>query len=157
MERRGHAVATHGDWLQHRDSGIAIRPDPLEPLALGSSVRSGVIVSMDHPRFPAGGLYEYQYAVADTESEAIGEGLDQWLQMDFTVLLDALRERPENCNAMEWQSQPDESPEHVRRVLFGPVGHLVAKPEVASADAEHPFCPCLEAGVNALLPGHPRL
>lgn len=140
MDARGHSAIVHEDWLEHRDSGIAIYPRALEPVLSPPIVRSVVIVTTSHPRFSPDGIYEYQHAVAETQREAVRNGLDQWLQMDFTVLLDALRERPENCNTLEFQY--DASPGRVRRVLLGPIGHLATQPERAPKDVEHPFCPC---------------
>ena len=140
MEQHGHAALIRGDRLEHRDSGITIHPRAYESRPSPDLVHSVVVVTLNHPRFPEDGIFEYQHAVAETQREGICDGLDQWLQMDFTVLLDALRDRPQTCSAMEWRF--DTSPGQVRRVLFGPIGHMVTQPERIPKDAEHPFCPC---------------
>jgi hypothetical protein len=142
MERRGYATIRHEDWLEHRESGIAIYPRLLEPGLSPPFVRSVVVVTTDHPRFPPDGIVEYQHAVAETETDAVRDGVDQWLQIDLTVLLDALRDRPEHCMVMQWEPPEGDSPELLRRVLFGPVGRLVSEPERLVQDVEHPFCPC---------------
>jgi len=142
MEQRGLAVARDGAWLRHRDSGIGIRPHLLQSQASGSFVRSVMVVMTSHPRLAPDGIFEYQHAVAGTLSEAIRSGFDQWLQIDFTVFLDALRDRPEHCMTLEWRFQRDGAPERIRRAVLGPVAHMVTHPERASGDGEHPFCPC---------------
>lgn len=142
MEQRGHAVVIHEDWLEHRESGIALYPHPLEPGVFPTFVKSVVVVTADHPRFPPEGIVEYQHAVADTHRQAIATGIDQWLQIDFVVLLDALRDRPQHCMLMQWEPPGDCSPELSRRVLFGPVARFLARPELAVENKDHPFCPC---------------
>jgi hypothetical protein len=142
MEARGHAAVIHEDWIEHPQSGIGIYPRALERGVFPTFVKSVVVVTVDHPRFPSDGIVEYQHALADTHRQAILDGVNQWLQMDFVVLLDALRHQPEHCNRMEWQPPDGRSPELLRRVLFGPIGHLITQPERLPKDAEHPFCPC---------------
>lgn len=142
MERRGHPVVVHEDWMEHRESGIGIYPRALEPVPDPSLVHSVVVVTVDHPRFPPEGIVEFQHAVSDTHRQAILDGVDQWLQIDFPVLLDALRERPETCMVMQWEPPGDGAPELTRRVLFGPTAHFVAQPERLPTDVEHPFCAC---------------
>jgi hypothetical protein len=141
MARGGYVVTSHEAWLEHRDSGIAIRPRVLESPSAPPFIRSVVVVTTSHPRLPPNGIFEYQHAVASTQREAISNGIDQWLQIDFPVLLDALRDRPEHCMAMEWQFERNGLPGLSRRALLGPVGHLAAHPERAKGGA-HPFCPC---------------
>jgi len=143
MEKRGHAVVSHADWLKHRESGIEIYPLALEPESSSSSVHSIVVVTTNHPRFPPGGLVEFQHAVADTEREAIRDGVDQWLQIDVPVLLDALRDRPRHCMIMQWEPPGGGSPKLTRRVLFGPTAHFVVQPERVTEGCRTSILPVL--------------
>jgi hypothetical protein len=143
MEQRGYAVVRHGTWLEHRDSGLAIHPVLLQTRPSGSSILTTCGVTTSHPRLAPDGVCEYQHATGATASEAVRNGFDQWLQIDFVVLLDALRERLEDCMALEFKFPRDGGAEFIRRAVLGPVGHAVAHPPAAAAcDVEHPFCPC---------------
>lgn len=141
MEARGYAVARHESRLEHPESGIEIHPHALEPIPYPPSVRTIVVVAVHHPRFPSAGIVEFQHAVHDTEIEAIRRGIDQWLQMDFIVLLDSLRDRPERCQMLQWD-WPDDPSRKSRRALLGPIGHMIQYPERVPKDADHPYCPC---------------
>ena len=64
------------------------------------------------------------------------------MQLDLPVLLDALRSKPENCTILEFEiPAKDGVPAQKRRVVLGPVSHLVTRPAEGEAE-EHPFCPC---------------
>lgn len=143
MEQRGHRVTRHDTWLEHCDSGIAIRPLLLESRPANSSVLSISTVSTQHPRLAPAGIFEYQHAIGATLSEAFCDGFDQWLQIDFVVLLDALQDRAGHCMTLNWTFPRVGAPEVARRAVLGPVGHAVAQPERRSCEiVEHPFCPC---------------
>jgi hypothetical protein len=143
MEQRGYHVVDHGTWLEHRDSGIAVRPRLVEFFSLPQSgVRSVSTVTSSHPRLAPDGVFEYQHALGATLSDALCDGFDQWLRLDFIVFLDALREKAENCSALEFKWPRGDGPEFIRRAVLGPVSHTIEHPERASADIKHPFCPC---------------
>jgi Family of unknown function (DUF6348) len=143
MQQRGHDVINHETWLEHRNSGIAIRPHLVHFFSPSQScVQSVSTVTTSHPRLAPDGVLEYQHALGATLSEALREGFDQWLQLDFVVLLDALRDQAEHCSALEFKFPRGDGPDFVRRALLGPIGHMVDDPERASRDVEHPFCPC---------------
>ena len=142
MASRGYAVTVHEAQLKHSDSGIVITLDTLASTPSPPLIRCAVGVTASHPRFPPDGILEYQHGVAATEREAIHDGFDQWLQIDFPVLLDALRDQPKHCQALEWQWDLDGVPNFTRRALLGPVGHLVEQPQPESDATHHPSCPC---------------
>ena len=143
MEQRGYHVIKHDTWLEHRDSGIAVRPRLVDFFSASQShVQTASTVMTTHPRLAPDGVLEYQHAVGATLSEALREGFDQWLQLDFIVLLDALKEKAEHCSALEFKYPRSDGPEFVRRALLGPIGHIRAHPERVPADVAHPFCPC---------------
>jgi hypothetical protein len=142
MELRGYAVTRHDTWVEHRDSGFAVRPHLLESHPADTFVRSVVAVTTSHQRLAPEGVVEYQHAVGDTLSEAVSSGIDQWLQLDFVVFLDALRDQAKQCGALEFAFPGGTRPAVTRRAMLGPVGHIMAQPERAAPDAEHPFCPC---------------
>jgi len=142
MEQRGHAVVRHGNWLEHRDSGIGIWPVLEHAGPAPSGVRTVCIVMTHHPRFRPDGVFEFQHAVAATVADAVRDGFDQWLQLDLVPLLDALRSKLEHCSALEFNFPRPGGGEFVRRVVLGPIGHIVADPQSGTDDVEHPFCPC---------------
>ena len=142
MEQRGHRVTRHDGWLEHRDSGLAIRPHLVDCLHRSPRhVQSISTVAVRHPDVIPDGLFEYQHALGATLDEALRSGFEQWLQIDFLVLLDAVKERAEHCSALEFKWENDVLARR-RRALLGPIGHMAAHPAPAASEVEHPFCPC---------------
>ena len=142
MERRGYAVVRHDTRLAHRDSGLEIKPVLLESRPFNDLVRSSSMVATAHPRLVPSGVLEYQHTFGKTLSDAVRDGLDQWVQLDFTVLVDALRETPESCPAVLITVPQADGGERRRRAVLGPVRHTVERQERPRGDGEHPFCPC---------------
>jgi hypothetical protein len=148
MEQHGYAVTRHGDQLQHRDSGIVIRPQLLRCKPAENYVQSTTAVMTSHPRLAPDGIPEFQHAAGDTLSEAVLDGFEQWVPLDFPVFLDALRDTPEQCMAFEMTfERGNDAPPLNRRAVLGPIGHFMAEqptiaPQTPSAEDDHPFCPC---------------
>jgi hypothetical protein len=147
LEQRGHTVTNARTHLVHPDSGFTILPQLVEvrPLDDGG-VQSVTTVQVNHPVLAPSGLFEYQHSTGDTLAHSISRGFDQWVQLDFFTLLDALLPLPKACMSMvlEFPAR-DGKPARARRAVFGPVGHLRArepKSEVGAGPDEHPFCPC---------------
>jgi Family of unknown function (DUF6348) len=142
LKSRGHTVTAHKAWLVHGDSGFTIQPQlgVIQPLDDGG-VRTMTTLQVNHPTLIQSGVFEYQHATGDTVVESLAKGFDQWVQMDFVTLLDALRAKPEHCTTMEMTFPAmDGKPERVRRAVLGPCTHMSGAPPDASQ--EHPFCPC---------------
>ena len=148
MEQHGHAVIRQDDRLQHRDSGIVIRPHLVRCGATESFIQSTTAVMTSHPRLAPDGIPEFQHAAGDTLSEAVLDGFDQWVPLDFPVFLDALRDTPEQCKAFEMTFERGaDAPPLNRRAVLGPIGHFAVEqptiaPQYPSPEDEHPFCPC---------------
>lgn len=137
-------VARNADSLV-LNSGLELVPSWLEtrtndPAAVGTSTQ----IQARHPtRFPQG-LLEYQHAQSTNALEALRSGFEQWRGIDLPVLMDALQVTSTECLSMQMDfPMPDGTPARHRRILMGPVSHLVANADNVSADEdEHPFCPC---------------
>jgi Family of unknown function (DUF6348) len=142
MERRGYAVTRHDTWLEHPASGLTITPLLLESHPSETLVRSVSTVATSHPRLIPDGVFEYQHSVGRTLSEAVRDGFDQWVQLDFVVFLDALRDKTERCGTIEIAFPQKDGCVLSRRAVLGPIGHSVAQPEHVSSDIAHPFCSC---------------
>src|SRR5205085_654488 len=85
-------------------------------------------IEISHPGLSARGIFEYQHSFGNNLEDALGKGFEQWLQVDFVVLLDALRDQPEHCTMMEMTfAEPAGSPAK-RRAVLGPVAHLATQP-----------------------------
>lgn len=145
MEKRGYSVTRDDTCLEHRDSGFIIKPVFLDSASSESMVRANMAISISHPELIPRGVFEYQHSFGATLDEAIREGVDQWLQVDFAVLLDALRDTPEQCPAIDISFPRPDGPELHRRALLGPVGHMSLDAIAGNRPAgeeEHPFCAC---------------
>jgi Family of unknown function (DUF6348) len=139
MEKRGYSVTRHDTCLEHRDSGFIIKPVFFDSPPSTTLIRSNTAITISHPDLIPDGVFEYQHTFGATLDDAIREGIDQWLQVDFVVFLDALRDTPEQCQAFDITfPQPDGAGLN-RRALLGPVGHMAIE---AISDEEHPFCAC---------------
>jgi Family of unknown function (DUF6348) len=143
MERRGYSVVRRGTLLEHPDSGLAITPVLLDSYPLGTgSIHSMTAVTTSHPRLVPRGVFEYQHATAKTVAEAVREGFDQWVQVDFAVFIDALLDPLEYCQGIEFSFPQTDGSKLRRRAVLGPIGHAALDREPLPSDAEHPFCPC---------------
>jgi hypothetical protein len=69
-------------------------------------------------------------------------GFEDWAELDFPVLMDAVRDQAELCASFEMTYPPLEggAPRH-RRALLGPVAHFL-RGSAESGKEDHPFCPC---------------
>lgn len=147
LQGRGHEVVRHKGWLTHRESGFQLQPllAHFEPLEDGG-VRTVTTIQVNHPQFAPDGLFEYQHSAGDGLVAAIAQGIDQWIQLDFVPLLEALRPKPAQCTCMEMRFPEQEgNPAHVRRVIFGPIMHYMQTPPpepVCGEGDDHCFCPC---------------
>jgi Family of unknown function (DUF6348) len=142
MARRGYSVVRRDGLLEHPDSGFAITPALLDSYPAGTLVHCTTTVTISHPRLVPGGVFEYQHARDKTLADAVRDGFDQWVQLDFAVLLDALRDPLEYCQGIEITFPQTDRPDLRRRAVLGPVGHAAPFQERPPPDAEHPFCSC---------------
>jgi len=131
MEQRGYQVVRHGSWLEHSESGIAIRPRLLESGPADSLIQSVSTVTVSHPRLIPNGVFEYQHALGASLTEALSDGFKQWADLDLVVLVDALSDAPKHCAALELEWPQSDGRVITRRAVLGPVSHAVAHPERA--------------------------
>jgi len=139
MEKRGYPMTRHDTWLDHRNSGFIIKPVLLGSQPSTPLIASTTAITISHPDLIPRGVFEYQHAFGATLDDAISEGIDQWLELDFVVFLDALRDAPEQCQAFDITFPQPGGPELRRRAVLGPVGHIGGQ---ADGEEEHPYCPC---------------
>jgi hypothetical protein len=146
----GHSVSSHGKWLEHRDTGFVIQPQfvELQPFDNGG-VRTTTTIECRHTNLVPDGIFEYQHATGDNPYDSIHAGFEQWAKLDFVPLLEALREKPEQCMTLQMSFPPKgASPELNRRAVLGPVSHIFYRPpaqathESGIEKEQHPFCPC---------------
>jgi len=138
LAARGHEgrLAQHG-WVVLSD-GLWLLPQILSlSVKDGDTASSSTTIEVAHAQLLPGGTFEFQHSVGGSAIDTLARGFDLWAQVDLVVYQDALRKELEHCTSMEMSWQEGRA----RRVLFGPVAHRVAHPEV-EADEEHPFCPC---------------
>ena len=91
----------------------------IHPLDKGG-VRTVTTMQVNHPELSPDGVFEFQHSTGDNVADSISRGFDQWLQMDFVPLLDALRPKPEACTVLEMAlPAKDGRPARVRRAVWG--------------------------------------
>ena len=147
LTRQEFYLTRDGNTVRLTESGYEIAPVLIsfQPLDRGGA-QTVTVTRVRHPTLIPGGLFEYQHSTGDSMADALAKGFDQWAQTDLAALLDALEEKPNRCTRMEmsFPATPDGRPARDRRVILGPVSHLlVPRPtSPAAAEEEHPFCPC---------------
>jgi len=144
LTQREFEFARDGNALRLNISGYELRPIMIafRPLDRGGSSTTS-IVRVSHNEMLPEGLFEYQHSTGETIEKSLAAGLEQWANLDLPVLLDAAQPKPSACMAMHMTRE--KSDEHLplhRRVLFGPVGHLMTQPPAAVENEEHPYCAC---------------
>lgn len=147
LKRGGYTAVGEKGWVHHPNSGFIIQPQlvAIKPLEDGG-VQTTTTVQTNHPTFAPAGVFEYQHSTGDNIAASISQGLEQWMQMDFVTLLDALRPEPESCTGLEFDfpAKPDQ-PARSRRAVLGPVAHFMQEPPPGGQEIDpevHPFCPC---------------
>ena len=139
---QGYSVQSKHSWLEHEASGYILLPQlvELQPFDDGG-VRTVTTIQIHHPTLVPDGIFEYQHSTGDTTAESISKGFEQWAQMDFVPLLEALQPKLESCTSLQVTVPANDSkPARLRRVVLGPVMHYRNQPPLS--DDEHPFCPC---------------
>lgn len=138
----GFAFTTGKSWVQ-LESGLVLQPGfvSFQPLQKGG-VQTLTIVEVSRPPSIPAGVCEYQHSTGDDTRQSITKGFESWMQLDLPVFLDSLRTKPEQCTFLEFELPAGAGKRaQQRRVVLGPVSHLVSRPAEGQAE-EHPFCPC---------------
>lgn len=151
LRARGHEVVNHDTWIEHRSSGYVLQPlmVSIEPLERGG-VHTVSTIDVRHPRLIRDGLFEYQHSTGDDVTESFTKGFESWESVDLSVLLDALRPKPEASTVWEMTLPEKEGlPSRVRRAVLGNVLYYAQSPSLERAPdgpgqdgEEHPFCNC---------------
>jgi hypothetical protein len=142
LKAGGHSYEPRKTWIE-LDGGFLIQPGlvSFKPLQ-ERGVQTVTTVEVSNPAGIPSAVFEFQHSTGDTVQESIGKGFEQWMQADLPVFMDALREKPRQCTYLEIEPGARSSfLSGKRRVVLGPVSHLVARP-AENKEEEHPFCPC---------------
>jgi hypothetical protein len=147
LTMEGHVVECGEESLLHSDSGLIIKPQLVGLQLLENGIQTVTTVEVRHPEGIPGGLFEYQHSTGDNSADSLEKGFSQWAQIDFVVLLEALRDHPESCTTMELEFPAIKGVATKRRAILGPVAHMATDPRDQAAEAkineEHPpFCTC---------------
>lgn len=168
LKSGGHAIKRHDGWLEHPASGFMLVPllVDLSPKEDGG-VQTCTTIQINHPTLAPNGIFEYQHSIGDSLAESICEGIDQWMQVDFVTLLDALQSETRECTTLQMEfPESDGHPARIRRAVLGPVAHMMTEPpppeekpvaepvDEEACDADHDFCPCclLTRSLDAFMP-----
>jgi hypothetical protein len=137
-----YSYAVKKSWIE-LDSDFIIQPRFLwlKPLEKGG-VQTVTTIEVSHPSGIPPGIFEFQHATGDNVHQSIAKGIEGWMRLDLPVFFDAVEKRPKHCTLLQFDLPPEgTTPRRKRRVVLGPISHLVTKPE-GSGKEEHPFCPC---------------
>jgi hypothetical protein len=142
MKKHRHTVKSHGNWLEHPDSGFSILPQLVELVPLDDGgVRTISTVQVNHPTLVPNGVFEFQHAAGSTAEQSLANAFEGWTLGDFVALTEAVRDTPGQCMTMIMELPASNGhPGRKRRVILGPVAHYRQNPP--ASEEEHPFCPC---------------
>jgi hypothetical protein len=129
LEREGWVVLSDGLWLLPQILSLSVES--------GDKATSSTTIEVAHQQLLPRGTFEFQHSAGGNATDTLASGFDLWAQVDLVVYQDALRKELGHCTSMEMNWHEGRA----RRVLFGPVAHRMAHPEI-EANEEHPFCPC---------------
>jgi hypothetical protein len=141
--RLGGFGVSAGESSLQLESGLVVQPGfaGFQPAQRGGVQTVTTVEVSCPPRIPAG-VFEFQHSTGDDSRQSIAKGFEGWMQLDLPVFLEALRPKPEHCACMEFDLPAEGvTPPQKRRVVLGPVAHLVSRQTEGPAE-EHPFCPC---------------
>jgi len=155
LKERGEFVRREKTWLVHEASQFTLLPKlaSFQPLDKGG-VRTTTTIQVNHAVLAPNGLFEYQHSTGDTMADSIRKGIEQWAQVDFVPLLEALQPQPATCTTLKMSiPAEDGSSPRLRRAVLGPVMHYMQKPPADGTvkggqkasegrNDEHSFCPC---------------
>jgi hypothetical protein len=145
LEKHGYRVTRHDTSLEHPESGLIMKPAFGYSSPSERQVGATSAITTSHPQLFPRGVFEYQHTVGDTLDNALFRGFDLWVQTDFVVFLDALRDRLQKCRSFHVTFEPTDGPALQRRAVLGPVEYMsmaTIQGTYKAADGEHPFCPC---------------
>jgi Family of unknown function (DUF6348) len=141
LAQAGHDCTVHKSWIE-LNSGFIIQPRFVSLQPREKAVQTVTTIEVTHPAGIPVGVFEFQHSAGDTLENSIVKGFDAWIKADLPVFEDALRDEPEHCTYLQINpSSRTSTLQAKRRVVLGPVSHLVTRP-AENKDDEHPFCPC---------------
>jgi hypothetical protein len=97
-----------------------------------SGTSTSTTIEIKHPTLILSPVFEYQHSAGPNLDGSLTAGFRQWYDSDFVTLMDAVREKAEDCMELS-DSQ--------RRIILGPLIHG-CQLDIPRDDSEHPPCPC---------------
>lgn len=140
LKTGGNSCSVRKSWIEV-EPGFILQPRlvSLQPLEKGGVQTLTTVEVTNAAGIPAG-VFEFQHSTGDDIQASITKGFNSWMEGDLPVFVDALREQPEQCTYLQIEPAAGTGLGK-RRVVLGPVGHLVTRP-AENEQEEHPFCPC---------------
>jgi len=136
----GYSFAIEKSWVR-LESGLVLQPGFVSFRQIPQGVQTLTTVEVCQPAQTDAGVFEFQHSTGQDPRQSIAKGFEGWMQLDLPVFIDALRPKPERCTFMDFDFPAQGTkPARKRRVVFGPVSHLVSR--AAEGPVDHPFCPC---------------
>jgi hypothetical protein len=141
LKSGGYPPSVRKSWIE-LDSGLIIQPQIVSIRPIQKGVQTVTTIEVSHPDKIPAGVFEFQHAAGDSAQQSIAKGFENWMQIDLPVFMDALQQKAQHCMLLQFDLPAEGSaPPRKRRVVLGPVSHLV-KPQPTGASDPHPFCPC---------------
>ena len=145
FQEQGYKTVKREHSVFDPETGFILTPevlslDPAEDVAQTCS-----IITITHPELIEGEIFEYQHSAGEDLLQSFRTGFEMWEQTDYAVLKEVGKARPDELPQFMDMTRDDGVK---RRVLFGPVAHMVDDPQAHEAasqcnsDGDHPFCPC---------------
>jgi len=129
LENLGYAVTLDDTWIEHAESGFRFRAKLLDYVTLDDGeIRTVTVIQSVHPTLVPDGVFEYQHSKGDTLENSVQEGYELWAQIDLVVLLDALRDEPEECTILKTSfPERDGMAALHRRMVLGPLQRMATR------------------------------
>lgn len=142
----GLNLAAAEGGLIETSTGFTLVPQLLSSLQVDSALtQTATILNIAHPDLFPDGIYEYQHSIGTSEADSLQKGFDQWAQLDWPVLREALSPEHQSCTRMDMEYPAAEGRvAHTRSLILGPVMHMgIDQGAQATSEEQHPSgCPC---------------
>jgi hypothetical protein len=104
--------------------------------------RTVTTINIHHEKLITQGIFEYQHSAESGLERAIVKGLQNWIDTDLVVLIDAKEQELKNSTLLTIRFPEEETKEAFeRRVVLGFPMHYYVDRSI-DIEEEHPFCPC---------------
>lgn len=142
LKEYGFEFEINDKWLIHKETGYAIYPQLVDIEDINeNSVKTLTSIQINHNVLFPNGISDIQPNYDNDFIASIEGGFQQWIQMNWQVLVDTLNNQSQNFSLE--MSFNLENKEIIRRISLSGIAHYRQyETQEISSNEPHKFCPC---------------